>query len=117
VGAYWEFDLPDADRVWETEFVGELEPKRKRRSSVGGNSPTLVERSFDEGSDELCLIEDIQENSVVETDTKGFKWLDKDDELLRNLYVDRQCPIEVIAIVFKCDESIIRSHLHELNID
>ena len=116
VGAYWEFDLPDADRVWETEFVGELEPKRKRRSSVGRN-PAIIERSFDEGSDELCLIEDIQENSVVETDTKGFKWLDKDDELLRNLYVDRQCPIEVIAIVFKCDESIIRSHLQELNID
>lgn len=117
VGAHIEFSLPDADRVWETEFVGELEPKRKRSTSVGGNSPTIVERSFEEGSDELCLIEDIQENSVVETDTNGFKWLDKDDELLKTLYIERQCPIDVIAIVFKCDESIIRSHLQELNID
>ena len=119
VGAHIEFDLPDADRVWENEFVGEQNAKRRRGSSVKRNSPGIVERSFDEGSDELCLIEDIKKSpeEIAEIKTNGFKWLDKDDELLKSLYVERQCPIDVIAIVFKCDENIIRSRLHELNFE
>lgn len=116
VGAYLEFDLPDADRIWETEFVGEMKTKREKTSLVSRNSPVVIERSFDEGSDELCLIEDIKENHNGERETAEFKWMDKDDELLRVLYVDKCCPIDVIAAVFHYDESVIKERIQHLNL-
>lgn len=116
VGAHIEFNLPDADRFWEKEFVGELAAKRIKKTSVVRNAPGTIERSFEEGVDELCLIEDIKENPIVEAESERFKWLDKDDELLKTLYIERQCPIEVIAVVFKQDESAIKNRIQELNL-
>lgn len=117
VGAHIEFNLPDADRSWETEFVGEITTKKRRKSHVNLDTATSTERNFDEGSDELCLIEDIiPEKQADEPTCNGFKWLQKDDELLKTLYKERLCSIEIIAAVFQCDETIIRERLKELDL-
>ena len=116
VGAHIEFDLPDADRAWETEFVGELLQERRKGASATRDTSSAIERAFDEGSDELCLIEDIIGIPNAETLNESFKWLDKDDELLKTLYIERQCPIDVIAVVFKQDEGSVRKRIQELNL-
>ena len=119
MGAHIEFDLPDADRIWVTEFVGEKTPRRSNRVSTSKNAPASSERSFDEGNDELSLIEDINEKTPIYIPDKGIEtniWQEKDDLLLKTLYVDRQCPLDVIAVVFKCDEANIKEHLQKLNL-
>jgi len=118
VGAHIEFNLPDADRVWETEFIGDSNNRKRRKVSASSVISSSVERNFDEGSGELCLIEDIERNisPVLDNSPERYLWHEKDDELLKTLYVDRQCPIDVLTVVFKCDEACITEHLKELNL-
>lgn len=116
IGAHLEFELPDSDRLWEEEFVGTIIPRAKRKSNNN-----LVEgpqkRSFEEGSEELLLIEDIVNNIDSNQEQKEPSiWTQKDDDLLTTLYSERKCPIEIISTVFNLEESTILKRLEELNI-
>ena len=92
VGLHFLFGLPDSEHDWEESFIGE--PKvRSRKKSQKSVEIEPSERSFEEGNDEMLLIKG--EEPLFE------KWTEKDIELLKELYVERQCPLEVLAAVFK----------------
>lgn len=115
VGSHIEFDLPDADRDWDKEFVGELTISKKKASS-SHSVPTPPERTFDEGTEELGLIQEIG-NTDYDTNSEPLcKWKEEDDALLRTLYVERKCSIGVIASVFNLDEPIIEKRLKTLGV-
>ena len=78
VGLHFLFGLPDSDRSWEESFVGE--PKTPGRKKSSGNRIEIEghERNFEEGSDEMTLIEGAEEKA---------NWSEKDDELLKTLFV------------------------------
>ena len=63
VGMYGRFGLPDDDRPWEEYFEGNLESNNKisRINSTKNNieSGTHRERDLSEGSDEMCLIQQV----------------------------------------------------------
>lgn len=117
VGSCLKFGLPNEDRPWEEYFVG-TEEKDKSESEITRNSGIRIpfERDFSEGTDELCLVEEIQSpNTEVEL-APQIHWTETDDTLLRALYIDKGCPINVIATVFKLDEAIIEQRLKELGL-
>ena len=68
------------------------------------------ERNFSEGTDEMQLI--VASERKNEETTK--QWSDKDIELLKTLFEEKQCPIEVLVAVFKRSEDEIRNKLSEL---
>lgn len=85
----------------------------------GGMSANIVkavskERNFDEGLDDLCLIDDVDGN--IQKSEGLYIWTIDDDELLRTLYVERQCPKSIIASVFGKDEAFINQRISELNL-
>lgn len=117
VGSCLKFGLPNEDRPWEEYFVG-TEDKEKNENESTHNSGIRIpfERDFSEGTDELCLVEEIQSpNTVVEL-APQIQWTETDDTLLRALFIDRGCPIKIIATVFKLDEDIIEQRLKELGL-
>ena len=116
IGAHLEFELPDSDRTWEEEFVGTIIHSTKKKSN-NRFVDIPKERSFEEGSEELLLIEDIEINSDINQEQKeSYIWTQKDDDLLATLYSERKCPIEIISTVFNIEEPIILKRLEELNI-
>ena len=68
------------------------------------------ERNFSEGTDEMQLIVASQKKA----DEATKQWSDKDLELLKTLFEEKQCPIEVLVAVFKRSEDEIRNKLSEL---
>lgn len=118
VGAHIEFDLPDADRAWETEFEGETQQRKRRTTNTERRASANGERRFEEGADELSLIEDIENKGSIGCSKNAPQevWTDSDNDLLRMLYVDRKCPIEVISSVFRKDKKIIESQIIKLNL-
>ena len=116
VGAHLEFDMPNADRQWFEEFEGDKNPIRKKQTSSHRKSQTKKEQTFEEGDDELTLIDDIQvESSSTNSVSKSYEWKVEDDELLKTLS-EKQCSPSVIAAVFKQDEESIVKRLIELNL-
>lgn len=117
VGAHIEFNLPDSDRSWNEDFIGETKQRKKRQSlSIRQNAP-FVERSYEEGTEELGLIEDVQvSGDADEKVSETFIWKNEDDNLLSVLYVERKCPIEVIATVFHMDVTSIEERIKELDL-
>lgn len=113
VGSHIEFDLPNADRDWNVEFEGRHTPK-KRRVSANRVDTDSKERNFDEGSDDLCLIEDVE--GFTQKTGRKYVWTSEDDNLLRILYVERRCPINIIASVFGKDEDSINERISDLNL-
>ncbi len=117
VGAHLEFDLPDSERSWEEEFVGEPKQRKRRNLQNTTREYVLNERSYDEGSEELGLIEDVLgANDHTANRLEPVVWKDEDDCLLKTLYVERNCPVELIATVFHLDESFIEKRLKELDL-
>ena len=116
VGSHVEFDLPDAERNWEKEFVGELQSSKKRVSS-SHSVPPSQERTFVEGEEELGLIQGIRNTGCDNNYETSYEWREEDDALLRTLYIKRKCTIDVIAAVFNLDEYIIGQRLSVLNLD
>ena len=110
VGLHYQFGLPNSDRNWEESFIGS--PHFPTRKNGSGNSMLLEhkERNFSEGTDEMQLIF----ASHKKTDETTKQWSDKDLELLKTLYEDKQCPIEILVAVFKRSEYEIRNKLSEL---
>lgn len=91
VGLHIEFGLPDASRNWEVDFEGDENIPRQKTSSQTGTVGLPQERSFEEGEEDMCLIK----GGIEEI------WSSSDDALLMQLYRDRQCPVDLIASVFK----------------
>lgn len=114
VGSHIEFDLPNADRDWKAEFEGIPTHRKKRGMSANIVKAVSKERNFDEGLDDLCLIDDVDGN--IQKSEGLYIWTIDDDELLRTLYVERQCPKSIIASVFGKDEAFINQRISELNL-
>ncbi len=109
VGLHMTFGLPDSDQTWEEYFVGDpsLASSRKR---VGSTHVVLPkERPFDEGDDDMCLIDGVVEESKP-------TWTEDDDVLLKTLFLERMCPESVIAMVFHKEESEIKERINVLNL-
>lgn len=106
VGLHIEFGLPDADRDWKTDFDGDENFANRTKSYSTHSDPSIMSQNtnFDEGSEDMCLI-------------KGGEvdiWSPSDDELLMQLYRDKQCPVELIASVFKKSEDSIVKRIEQL---
>lgn len=118
VGEHLEFGLPDADRDWNTEFVGV--PYRKKTHSVVSSVKTFgaMGRNFEEGDEELDLVQDIVSpvETVVKTDDYVAGWSEQDDSLLRTLYIEKKCQLSVLASVFDVEENIVKKRLITLNL-
>lgn len=114
VGSHIEFNLPDADRDWDIEFEGEVTQRKKHQSSCHFVETGQRERSYEEGTDDLFLIDGIEDNSQSKSDC--YTWREEDDFLLKTLFVDRNCSISIIASVFNLEESFITKRLDELNL-
>lgn len=109
VGLHFIFGLPNAERNWVESFEGGATGKTRKKSSVENNVGSTIERDFSEGTDEMILIEDVE--------AKINKWNDKDDELLRTLYKERKCSVEVLAAVFNETESNIEKRIAFLDLE
>ena len=114
VGSHIEFDLPNADRDWNAEFNGELAYKKKRSSSTKHADIEYKERNFEEGVDDLSLIDDVE--GITLDDETVVSWKEEDDDLLKTLFVNRGCALSVIASVFNKEESAIKNRLIDLNL-
>ena len=108
VGLHIEFGLPDADRDWETDFAGDesFANRTKSYSTHSDKSNISHNLNFDEGSEDMRLIKG------VEVDV----WSPSDDELLTQLYKEKQCSIEIIASVFKKSEESITKRIELLSL-
>lgn len=117
VGAHMEFGLPNADRIWETEFEGDKSSQKTTQTHSRCESKTSKKKNFEEGDDDLMLIEDIKVDGLAENTIEDyFVWKEVDDILLTELYNKRKCPTNIIATVFKIDEGQIIERLTELNL-
>ena len=114
VGSHIEFDLPNAERDWDAEFNGELAYKKKRSSSTKHADIEYKERNFEEGVDDLSLIDDVE--GITLDDETVVSWKEEDDDLLKTLFVNRGCALSVIASVFNKEESAIKNRLIDLNL-
>lgn len=110
VGLHFQFGLPNSDRNWEESFVGSPHIPTRKNSSGGSIFVEHKERNYSEGTDEMQLIVSSHRNS--EETIK--QWSDKDMELLKTLYKEKQCPIEILVAIFKRSEEEIRNKLSEL---
>ena len=52
--------------------------------------------------------------SQKKTDENNNQWSEKDQELLKTLYEEKQCPVDVLVSVFKRSDKEIRDKLSEL---
>lgn len=114
VGSHIEFGLPNADRDWEAEFVGKATPKKKSVHSTKHVDVEYKEKNYTEGTDDLCLIEDVDGN--VSGEEEKPIWTDEDDMLLKILFIEKECSLSVIASVFDKSEATIRERLIELKL-
>jgi len=112
VGLHFQFGLPNSDRNWEECFVGSSHVPPRRNISGGSILIEHKERNFSEGTDEMQLIVASQRKN--EETIK--QWSDKDQELLKTLYKEKQCPIEILVAVFKRSENEIRNKISELTL-
>lgn len=117
VGAHIEFGLPNADREWETEFVGVKQIRKKRNANKEVVDIGKREQSFNEGDDDLLLIEDVDGIDIPKTNIDKYCWKLSDDELLKTLYIDRKCSEEIIAAVFNMDIEDINARIIELKLN
>lgn len=110
VGLHFQFGLPNSERNWEECFIGD--PHIPTRRSGSGKSLLGVqrERNFSEGTEEMQLIVASQKK----TDVNNSQWSEKDLELLKILYEEKQCPVDVLVSVFKRREEEIRGKISEL---
>lgn len=109
VGLHLAFGLPDADQTWENYFVGQPQPYPNKRNrnctieSVGYHAP-----SFEEGDSEMCLIDGVAAPS---------SWTEHDSELLKTLYSEKHCSVELLAQIFQLPSEEIVSRLANAGID
>lgn len=112
VGLHFTFGLPNAERDWEDSFIGDIFNARHKSASAPLLTVEELEGEFVEGNDEMLLIEGIEE-SVNNIPMRH--WSEDDDNLLKTL-LDRQCPVEIIASVFKKEVNDIEERMTILNV-
>lgn len=116
VGSCLKFGLPNEDRTWEEYFFGQTDKEQleQKHNGVSFDRETK-DIDYTEGSDELCLIEgaEVQSSSskIVEDN-----WKETDYELLRTLFVDKECSLDVLASVFKTDVDLIKEKIEEMGL-
>lgn len=111
VGSSLVFGLPDSERDWDTFFIGEISQIRdvsNRNSSKNGNHEQR-NISIEEGNDELHLIESA--TSINLNATQEDTWTENDDNLLKILFFDRKCDIDLISQVLKRSVDSINNRL------
>ena len=113
VGSHIEFGLPNAERDWAIEFEGENVPKRNRKNRERIVLQERKEKTFDEGSDKLYLIEEGEGELRIQ---QASEWMENDDTLLKLLFVEKHCSLDIIASVFHVGEAVIKKRLHELEL-
>lgn len=118
VGSHLEFGFPDSERNWAEAFQGSSlrSSPCKPSGRKGCASATDAEpkpRSFDEGTDELMLVEDI---APIHASLASFQWSVSDTALLCQLWKLRHCPAEVMAQVFNCSPADVERKLKEMGI-
>ena len=52
--------------------------------------------------------------SSKKDDVTTNQWSDRDIELLRTLFEEKQCPIDILVTIFKRSENEIRNKISEL---
>ncbi len=110
VGLHFQFGLPNSDRNWEECFIGSPHIPTRRNSYGGSILNEYKERNFSEGTDEMQLIVTSSKKDDVTTN----QWSDRDIELLRTLFEEKQCPIDILVTIFKRSENEIRNKISEL---
>jgi superfamily II DNA or RNA helicase len=110
VGLHFQFGLPNSDRNWEECFIGSPHIPARRNSSGGSILNEHKERNYSEGTDEMQLIVTSSKKDDVTTN----QWSDRDIELLRTLFEEKQCPIDILVTIFKRSENEIRNKISEL---
>lgn len=118
VGAHIEFGLPNADRNWDEDFLGSPQKQQKKKGTPRVNADTThdTSRTFDEGNDELSLIDDV-EGAPKDSDMEAqVQWDSADDELLKILYCGKSCSIDTLATVFNKDAVIITERINQLDL-
>ena len=116
VGSHIQFGLPDAERDWNIDFVGNPQEQLRRNSPSSREQFNLKDISFQEGSDELHLIEDINETEAPSIQKEDILWSESDDALLKTLIIERKCSLEVVASVFRKNIVEIENRLRQLAI-
>jgi len=112
VGLHFQFGLPNSERNWEDSFVGGPHISSKKSNISVIENRELKERTFNEGTDEMELIASAPKKEKEITN----QWSEKDIELLKTLCIEKQCPIEILAAVFKRTEVEIRNKTAELDL-
>ena len=110
VGLHFTFGLPNAERDWEGSFIGDIFNARHKSASAPLLPVEELEGEFVEGDDEMLLIEGVEEPA---NDIQIPQWSEDDDNLLKTL-LERQCPVEVIASVFKKEVTDIEERIKTL---
>lgn len=116
VGAHLEFGLPDSDHDWEKEFCGESPKEKRRRTTRTVSITDTKERTFEEGNENLDLIQDVSVGSLESNQRLVDVWSEEDNQLLKVLYEVKGCPIEVIATVFQKEVSSVEKQLAKLQL-
>ena len=111
VGSCLKFGLPNEDRSWEEFFIGKSDKEQTDHKhfeeSFGLGTKDI---DYTEGTDELCLIDGV-DNHPSYPENKTPLWNDADDDLLRVLYFEKGCSVNLLASVFKTEEGIIKEIL------
>lgn len=108
VGLHLAFGLPDAEQTWEKYFEGDPQMQTIRKG-ISRNVETInhKEPSFEEGDNDMCLIDGGAAPSL---------WTGHDSELLKTLYTEKHCSIDMLAQIFQLTPETITSRLSLLNI-
>lgn len=118
VGAHLAFGFPDSERNW-TEFFRGHSPsslhhkKAGQKSHTSSNDMEQENKSFEEGTEDLLLVEDI---ASTETAPPSFRWSASDTALLRQLKEQRHCTNDIIAQVFNCSTDEVDRMLKEMGL-
>lgn len=113
VGLHFTFGLPNAERDWKDSFIGDIFNTRHKSVSTPLVPVEELEGEFVEGDDEMLLIEGVEEPA---NDIQTPQWSEDDDNLLKTL-LERQCPVEVIASVFKKEVNEIEKRINTFNVE
>lgn len=101
VGLHMTFGFPDSDRTWEDDFIGEPIIKKTFKSKSPSITIEVRERSYEEGTNEMTLIESIEGANKSEDQDTNVSISDKDLDLMKTLYIEKECSPEILSTIFK----------------
>lgn len=101
VGLHMTFGFPDSERTWEDDFNGETSTKKSTKSKSAPVSIEVKERSFEEGFNEMTLIESVEGTAGTIYTKQVISISEKDIELMKTLYLEKECSPEILSAIFK----------------